>query len=271
MGDELIEACKENNLYKLKQLLKSSDHHDTINEIYSWPGLFDIKGTVLSYSCQFNTHAFVEALLNNGASDCIADSDGDYAIHRACLCSTDTSAKVKLLVEHNPDNIHKTKQRQITPIMLVTCNDTLEYLLQKGARVNDIDGHGQSALHWASMFNTSTSINTLLKYGADVNLCDHKGDTPLHLAANWANVDAIKALVASDKCDININNKNGDTPLHVGVCSANGEVVKALVYSPECDVNRKNTKGETAFDVARSKPNDRKKYENVYEYLENII
>ena len=120
--------------------------------------------------------------------------------------------------------------------MLVKCNATLEYLLQQGARVHDVDDRGHSALYWACFNNNPNCITTLLKHGADVNGSDNNGNTHLHHGAHYANL----------------------------------EVIKALVASPQCDVNVKNNKGQTALDVARSKPHYYIDYEPVIEYLENI-
>ena len=235
MGIKLMEACKERDLNKLKQLLKSSSHRATINKLYPFPG-YSWSSTVLSYACDINTYDFVETLLVNGARDDIEDSIGCWAIHYACQSDTDTLAKVKLLAERNADNIHRITE-QHTPLMLVNDHDTLEYLLQKGARVDDVEGDGQSALHYHYMRDAPTCINTLLKYGADVNL----------------------------------RNKDGDTPLHAAALNAKFEAVKALVASPACDVDLKNEKGQTALDIARSKPySSFKYYDEIIQCLENI-
>ena len=236
MGADLMEACEKRDLDKLKQLLKSSHHLGSINDLYSWPGMDWMKATALSYACNHNTHDFIELLLGNGARDDIKDSTGFYAIHWACLKDTDTLAKVKLLVERNVDNIARRNKEQKTPLMLVKDHDTLEYLLQNGARVNDVDNTGQTALYWASYWHRPANISMLLKYGADVNL----------------------------------SNNNGDTPLHIGAKEAYVEIIKVLVSSPACDIYKKNKKGQTALDMARSKPWSTKDYTQVIEYLKRI-
>ena len=121
--------------------------------------------------------------------------------------------------------------------MLVECNHSLEYLLQKGAHINDFDIKRQSPLCHASLRSNPTCINTMLRQGADVNLSDINGDTPLHAGAEFAELETINALVAA----------------------------------PECDVNRMNNEGKTALDVGRSKRSCLGSFDKVIEYLENII
>ena len=121
--------------------------------------------------------------------------------------------------------------------MLVTCNYTLEYLKQNGARVDDVSEGGFSALYLASNHNRPIIGNALVSHGEDVNRRSNNGDTPLHWGAHAAYLDAIKALVAL----------------------------------PSCDVHLKNNQGETALDAARLKPVEYRDYDSVIEHLENIV
>ena len=222
---------------KLKTLLKLPKHRKTINGLYSWPTDDTRKYPVLSFACYINTCDFVKILLENGARDDIEDTDGNFQIHRACDSDIDALAKVKMLVEHNADNVNRRGTMGLTPLMCVSCNDTLEYLIQKGAQVDDVSEDSCSALHLASYDNRPIIVNTLLSHGADSNLGDITGDTPLHYGAEEANLDVIKALVAS----------------------------------PSCDVHLKNEEGKTALDVARSKPAEGQDYDPVIDYLEDVV
>ena len=51
-------------------------------------------------------------------------------------------------------------------MIFVKYTDTLEYLLQKGTYVDDVDSTGESALYMAYFRNIPAKINILLKYGA---------------------------------------------------------------------------------------------------------
>ena len=194
------------------------------------------KSSVLSFACQNNSLDFVNTLLENGARDDIEDSDGIFPIHHACYSNIDTLAKVEMQVEQNADNVNRRATFDASPIMIVSCFITLEYLIKKSARVNDVTLAGTSALHVASIYNRPVIVNTLLFHGADVNLSDKDGVTPLHWGAHKANLDVIKSLVAS----------------------------------PQCDVNKKNNKGQTALDIAKSKPNKDHDYDPVIGYLRNV-
>ena len=231
-----MKACGAKNISELKKLLKSSKHLNTINKLHEWPE-DDIKSPVLSFACFHNTHEFVKELLENGARDDIEDTEGDFGIHHACESDIDTLATVKLLIERNIDNVNKRGKSDTTPFMFVHCNGTLEYLIQKGARVDDVDEKGWSALHFASYGNRPIITSTLLSHGADANRSNDNGNTPLHWGTHMASLDAIKALVAS----------------------------------PSCDVHLKNKLEQTALDIARSKPEEGHDYDPAIDYLENVV
>ena len=111
-----------------------------------------------------------------------------------------------MLVERNAHNVNRRGCLDTEPIIFVKCNDTLEYLIQKGAHVNDVDAQSLTALYHASNDNRPTIVSTLLNHGADVNLSDINDDTMLHLGAQKASLKVIKALVASLSCDVHLKN-----------------------------------------------------------------
>jgi ankyrin repeat protein len=53
---------------------------------------------------------------------------------------------------------------------------------QGGARVNERDDKGRTALHVSSACGHVHAVQCLLALGADPTICDSRGNTPLHLA-----------------------------------------------------------------------------------------
>ena len=93
----------------------------------------------------------------------------------------------------------------------------VESMLQEGVPVDCVDGHDQTALFQARLFQAvyfkrTNVIRLLLKKGVDVNYRDRGGDTPVHDAARWNSTDAIAMLIDHGAL-INITNNGGEKPI----------------------------------------------------------
>ena len=78
---------------------------------------------------------------------------------------------------------------------------------------NNIDGHGNTPLHWASFKNSVRAIDILLSYNVDVNFpAQPSGWTPLHDAAYSDSAGAVKRLIAAG-ASVNARSHSGATPL----------------------------------------------------------
>lgn len=173
----------------------------------------------------------------------------------------------------------------ITLAGVASC-DILRLMLEHGARVNDRDSNGRTALmecrdgrgdaecikllleHGAdpSIKNASADngihqavttrgrgedIVMMLKAGADVNLRNNEGNTPLHIYAKASIDKAILNILFDYGADVNARNSEGDTPLHIaaGCCCSSYDTVKALIEHG-ADVNALNSLGNTPLHVA---------------------
>ncbi|EMO29578.1 ankyrin repeat protein, partial [Leptospira interrogans serovar Bataviae str. HAI135] len=63
--------------------------------------------------------------------------------------------------------------------------EMVEYLIQKGARVNDRTKGGRIALHNAVWQYDKRSVELLLEAGSDIHAADQFNWTPIWLASNW--------------------------------------------------------------------------------------
>lgn len=61
----------------------------------------------------------------------------------------------------------------------------VKVLLQNGARVNDVDAKGKTALHFAAQYGRVEIGKILINSCASLNLKDEMGRTPLHLASEF--------------------------------------------------------------------------------------
>src|SRR5262245_45825906 len=72
----------------------------------------------------------------------------------------------------------------------------VEALLKAGADVNEAQGDGMTALHWAAERGDPRMTDMLLRGGASVKAVTWIGEyTPLHLATKGGSADVIKLLL----------------------------------------------------------------------------
>jgi len=89
--------------------------------------------------------------------------------------------------------------------------DTLMFLLNAGANVNDSLDNGISVLHMAVSAEYDQTVAILLERGANVNAkADRDQETPLMWAASPGNSGIVKMLLEAG-ADINIKDKQGYT------------------------------------------------------------
>lgn len=133
--------------------------------------------------------------------------------------SSDNSDGIKLLLARgaNPNCI--VKKTMQTALFLVAARgdraaEVIEVLLKSGARPNDLDIYGRTALHTAASVNAVRVISLLLAKGADID-AGASGWTALHYALLYkkdANKEAV-ALLLERGANPNARTDRGETPL----------------------------------------------------------
>ncbi|MGE0043915.1 MAG: ankyrin repeat domain-containing protein, partial [Vicinamibacterales bacterium] len=117
---------------------------------------------------------------------------------------------------------------------------TVRTLLKDGADVNDAQGDGMTALHWAAMKGNVELADMLLYAGANVKATTRLGGyTPLHMAAKIGNGTVIAALLKAG-ADANEATATGATPLMLASAAGDVDAVKALLDAG-ADVNAKES------------------------------
>jgi ankyrin repeat protein len=106
---------------------------------------------------------------------------------------------------------------EITPLMWSRKPETTELLIKYGARVNDQDEYGRTALMISACFdgyNEKDNLNAriLMKNGADLNIKNNRGQTALYIAIISENDASIKLLV-DNGADVNLRDNRGVSPL----------------------------------------------------------
>jgi uncharacterized protein len=128
--------------------------------------------------------------------------------------------------------------------------DAVRALLKKGLDVNEAQGDGSTALHWAAIKGDAEMAQMLIYAGANVRATTRIGAyTPLYLAAKGGYSDVVAALLAAG-ADAKAVTANGTTPLMIAAAAGDTRSITALVENG-AEINAKDgAKGETPLIFA---------------------
>jgi ankyrin repeat protein len=128
--------------------------------------------------------------------------------------------------------------------------DAVRSLLKQGLDVNEAQGDGTTALHWASIKGDAELAQMLIYAGANVRATTRIGSyTPLYLAAKGGHSAVVAALLAAG-ADPKATTSNGTTPLMIAAAAGDTRSMTSLIENGS-DVNATDqAKGETALMFA---------------------
>ena len=103
-------------------------------------------------------------------------------------------------------------------------------LLQQGADVNEAQGDGMSALHWAAERGDRAMAEMLVFAGADVEAVTRIGDySPLHIASMAGHTAVIEWLLEAGANVSAVTSTSGTSPLHFAAASGSAAAVVTLL------------------------------------------
>ncbi len=157
--------------------------------------------------------------------DEVGDSD-NQAVFTSPLPVKDTPALDVL----SPNGANGTELRYLFSAIRQRNTKLFAQILKQSsepcALVNEIDNHGRSAIHVATLCNVLEIVEILLQQGAAANVQDVDGETPLHLAGN---ASMIELLLKKGNANPNIPNLDGICSLHLAVQRRDIQSVKTLL------------------------------------------
>ena len=128
--------------------------------------------------------------------------------------------------------------------------EAVRALIKQGLDVNQAQGDGTTALHWAAIKGDAELAQMLLIAGANHRATTRIGPyTALYLAARDGHAGVVAALLAAG-ADPKAETSNGTTPLMIAAASGDTRTITALVENGS-DINAMDkAKGETALMFA---------------------
>jgi ankyrin repeat protein len=184
--------------------------------------------------------------------------------------------KVKSFLDKQPD-INAPGKEATTFLQAAAYwgrTNAVQLLIEKGAKLDLRDQNGQTALHYAAIFNycemlsdsppelqklqagKKNACQLLLQAGAAVDAKAHEGNTPLHWAVTLRHwhpaptvVQDICALLIAKGAEVNATNSLGETPLHLAAKYSLTNVC-AFLIAKGVDVNRRDRDGQTPLHRA---------------------
>lgn len=194
--------------------------------------------------------AFLEAGLDINES---CDYNGKCSTFWICLAGVASPNALMMMLKHGA-RVNDRDSSGRTALM--ECRDRradaecIKSLLENGADPSIPDVSGDSGLHEAvTIRGRGEEIIMMIEGGADINLRNKEGNTPLHAYAKASIDNAILTILLKNGSDVNAMNREGDTPLHIasGRCGSY-DTVKALI-AHEADVNAANSVGNTPLHI----------------------
>jgi len=137
------------------------------------------------------------------------------------------------------------------------CEDMVEDLLEKKAKTNLKDKLGQTALSYACFSGHFKIVQVLLEAKASTNLASTDGQTPLMKACytRFQHSAAIVQMLVNFKAKIDLQRKDGQTALMMASKANSLDVVEFLCKVKQAETNTQDAEGFSALHHAATSCN----------------
>lgn len=223
LKEKIFSLAKES---KIKELMKYiNDNSIDINEL-------DGQGyTLLHQSIYEENPDIINCLIELETDINKRDDAGFSPLELACMIGN--LDIVKILIDHNCDlNKNKHVYNALHIAAAMGRHEIVDFLLQIGMDVNDVDDSGYTPLHWATQEGKLDVVELLVRKKANLEAKDNNGFAPIHIAASEGHIEIMKLFI-NNNVDVNIK-CDGDghsTALHKACSYNNIEIAKLLIMN----------------------------------------
>ncbi|XP_059489715.1 uncharacterized protein LOC132204878 [Neocloeon triangulifer] len=211
----------------------------------------DNNETPLTLAATFS-NAMCRIIVDNGADLSAVNSEGNDALHLACI--NGKLENVKYLLSLNGFSLEKKGKNGKTALHNAARKghiDVVEFLLSKEADINARDDSNETPLNLAAASANEEMCRLLVDRGAELSAVDSDGNDALHLACITGKLENVKYLLGINGSSIRKIALNGQTSLHYAAIRGNIAVAEFLL-SKGADVNARDNNNDTPLFYAAS-------------------
>ena len=209
----------------------------------------DDNESLLHYAVKFNSLEFARLLLMHSANADLKNNNGDTPLMLACKMGKDSF--IKLLIKFNA-NINEKNNFGETALHMALLNgnmDIIKLLISEKTDLTQLTESNRSIAHYAVKSGKISILKYIIeKTNSNINEVDGLGNTLLHYACQINNFDIVDFLVSMGAC-VHIRNKQGETPLFFAVRYSTLNIVDYLIQEGAI-ADIKNMFDESVLDVA---------------------
>ena len=232
--DKSLVNRKVSNGYTPLQIAISSRKNDIAKFLLSQNADIEQKNnyeqTALVLALSSRNKEMVELLLDKGADVNSLDRSKSSAVSYAIMYFSRDTDLVKKFVER-ADDLNARPGNRGTFLQLACQYGQVEivnYLLDKGAKVDVIDQNGVSPLMMSMQSGRTQIAERLIEKGADIDRVDKQGRSVLLWATYSGNTKSIEFAATRIK-DPNVADQGGTTALHQAILSNNADAVRIML------------------------------------------
>lgn len=210
-GETALSLANKNNrsaiFYRLTAAMKMPNLQ-TISGVKKTPDNSK-NPTALMLAAQNGDLAELKRLIKSSAKIDETDTDGKTALFYAIL--NDEIYAAQILIAANV-NVNHVANGKATPLMTAARfgrDQIIPLLLRAGAKINEQDKFGKTALMWATEADIET-VNEILKGKPNLHLKDEKGETAIVQAIQRGNFNAKEVVAALLKNGANPNDSDAN-------------------------------------------------------------
>lgn len=240
-GDQLIEACQNNNFEMVKYFVEKGVDVNSRDTRGARP---------IHKACASASLDIINYLISKGAEINSTDLNGKNPIHEACISNYDRKDVVKRLLDlkANVSYLDQDRNTQLHVAIISRKYEIAEMLIDKYENIDLLNIFDESPLHLASDFAPKSLIEKLIEKGSDITAKDFKERSALHRAIASNTVDVVDILL-SNGADSNQVDKNKDTAVLLAIKRTDAKPLVSCLIKHGADLNIKDLNGKTAFEI----------------------
>ncbi|KAJ8683570.1 hypothetical protein QAD02_019362 [Eretmocerus hayati] len=257
---QLAVAADDESLIKNLLRLESSSNDMRLNGL-----------NPLQMAIKFGSENTLQMLLDHGFEVDIKDMNGRTLLHLiACLNYRDNSLMTRMAksILKKADNVKillnqyaHSGDTALHYAVIFDNDELVKLFLMYGANIHTKNTNEKTSLFLATEFNRVKILKSLLLYGARVNDRMSNGQTSLHIAIKNRAIKCIELLL-NHGTEVNAKDVYGETPLHLTVRlnyldEKTMISVVRLLLNKGANVDAHTSSGETAFQCAIANGNEK--------------